>query len=245
MPKVPQSYLDSRRNEILDAAWACFARNGYHETTMQDICRESQLSPGAIYRYFTSKEAILAAISERSLAMGRRLIEDARQQAGGPLDSLEAVGHMMLGAFNHPMFETMTRVNIELWPEIVRNPILREGMRAELLFWHQAVEGILSDSRAAGELRKGIDPSIGATLFMCAYEGMRHYNLVVPEMFTPEALISLGQSFSAEQRAVDTATYLRASEEPGSPLGTRVTRTAVAKKTPVRRVKDSSRRVRG
>ena len=61
MPKVTEAHLESRRQQVLDAAFACFARNGFHQTTMQDICREAQLSPGAVYRYFASKEEIIAA----------------------------------------------------------------------------------------------------------------------------------------------------------------------------------------
>ena len=59
MPKVTQAHLEARRQQILDAAFGCFARQGFHQTTMQDICREAELSPGAVYRYFDSKEAII------------------------------------------------------------------------------------------------------------------------------------------------------------------------------------------
>ena len=65
MPKVSDAYLEARRAEILDAAWRCLADKGYHQTTMQDVCEESGLSYGAIYRYFASKEDILIAIFER------------------------------------------------------------------------------------------------------------------------------------------------------------------------------------
>ena len=37
MPRVDDSYLESRRRHIMDAAVACFAREGFHRTTMQDI----------------------------------------------------------------------------------------------------------------------------------------------------------------------------------------------------------------
>ncbi|MGE0685263.1 MAG: TetR/AcrR family transcriptional regulator, partial [Dehalococcoidia bacterium] len=45
MPKVLPEYLELRRQQILDAAAACFTRAGFHQTTMQDICAESDLSP--------------------------------------------------------------------------------------------------------------------------------------------------------------------------------------------------------
>jgi AcrR family transcriptional regulator len=54
-----------RRSEILDAAQRCFVRSGFHQASMQEICAEAGMSPGNLYRYFRSKEAIIAAIAER------------------------------------------------------------------------------------------------------------------------------------------------------------------------------------
>ena len=57
-----------RREEILDAAQRCFARSGFHGASMQEICSEARMSPGGLYRYFPSKEAIIAGIAERDRA---------------------------------------------------------------------------------------------------------------------------------------------------------------------------------
>ncbi len=65
MPKLSETAQQSRRSHILDAAEACFARAGFHRTTMQDICREAGVSPGALYLYFASKEALIAGLVER------------------------------------------------------------------------------------------------------------------------------------------------------------------------------------
>ena len=42
----------------------CFARTGFHRTSIRDICREAGVSPGAFYVYFDSKEALIAGIAE-------------------------------------------------------------------------------------------------------------------------------------------------------------------------------------
>src|SRR5204863_7462894 len=57
-----------RRGEILAAAQTCFARAGFHQTSMQEICAEAGMSPGNLYRYFRSKEEIIAGIAERDRA---------------------------------------------------------------------------------------------------------------------------------------------------------------------------------
>ena len=66
MPKVEQSYLDARRQQIVDAARTRFASQGFARTSLADIVAESGLSNGAIYRYFTSKDEIVAAICAQS-----------------------------------------------------------------------------------------------------------------------------------------------------------------------------------
>ncbi|NWG25779.1 MAG: TetR/AcrR family transcriptional regulator [Pseudorhodoplanes sp.] len=53
-----------RREEILEAARRCFARSGFHQASMQEICAEAGMSPGNLYRYFPSKEAIIAGLIE-------------------------------------------------------------------------------------------------------------------------------------------------------------------------------------
>jgi AcrR family transcriptional regulator len=50
---------------ILDAAERCFVRSGFHRTTMDDICKDAGVSPGALYVYFDSKEALIEGLSER------------------------------------------------------------------------------------------------------------------------------------------------------------------------------------
>ncbi len=222
MPKVTEAHLKARHQQILDAAWACFARKGYHQTTMQDICEESELSPGAIYRYFASKEAILEGINDRSQEMGRALVEEARSLAGGPLDVLEVIGQTMFASFDDPMFETMTRVNIEIWPEFLRNQALRKAFRKELTFWRTVVTQLLSEAKEQGQLKPEVDPEALAVLLMCSFEGMRHYRLMDPDNFKPERIIELMQALVSEEVSIDAGKAGRKAVSPGLPLGTRL-----------------------
>ena len=223
MPKVTQAHLEARRQQILDAAWVCFARTGYHQTTMQDICEESELSPGAIYRYFAGKEDILKAINDRSQEMGRAIVEEARSLAGGPLDTLEAIGQTFLSAFSDPMFETTTRVNIEVWPEIIRNRTLRANLRKEITFWLEVVTELLSEAKEQGQLKAEIDPQVLAALLICSWEGLRHYNLIDPDTFKPELLIQLMRPLVSEGVTLSEeieGKLTTAKSSLGPPLGT-------------------------
>ena len=68
MPRLKPETQAARRAHILDAAERCFARTGFHATTMNDICREAVVSAGALYIYFASKEELIAGLCERERA---------------------------------------------------------------------------------------------------------------------------------------------------------------------------------
>jgi AcrR family transcriptional regulator len=191
MARVTQAHVEAREAQILDAAWDCFARTGYYETTMQDIADAAGLSAGAIYRYYPSKEHVLRAINDRSRATGRAVVAEARSLTDEPLAALRAIGDTMLSVFHDDEFETTARVNVEVWPHILRDEDLRSRMRDELRFWHKTVVDFLTEAKSRGELRPQVEPETLATLVICAFEGLRHYRLVDEKTFSADALIQL------------------------------------------------------
>src|ERR1700746_164284 len=77
-----------RKTQILDAAIVCFAKRGFHLTSMHDISAEAGISVGLIYRYFQNKEAVILAMADRHKREIHDLLERARQ-APTLLESLE------------------------------------------------------------------------------------------------------------------------------------------------------------
>lgn len=78
MPKVNQEHLDSRRQQIVDAARTRFSDRGFAGTSMADVVTEAGLSTGAIYRYFRSKDELIIAVCEQgSSAFPEDLTADA------------------------------------------------------------------------------------------------------------------------------------------------------------------------
>ena len=117
MPKLKPATQAARRDHILDAAHACFARGGFHATTMQDICKEALVSPGALYVYFDSKEALIAGLCERDRA---ELAQRLEKLAGAKdfLKALEAIGETYF--VDDPIAKQ--RFVVEMGVESTRNP---------------------------------------------------------------------------------------------------------------------------
>jgi TetR/AcrR family transcriptional repressor of uid operon len=68
MPRIDTAQRIDRKTAILDAAERCFVRSGFHGTSMSAICAEAGMSPGNLYRYFPSKEAMIEGLCERDFA---------------------------------------------------------------------------------------------------------------------------------------------------------------------------------
>jgi TetR/AcrR family transcriptional regulator, transcriptional repressor of aconitase len=75
MPKISEERRQARRDQILAASWKCFSQRGIQYTSMEDIVREANLSFGAVYLYYKSKdELILAAFSSAFQEMRALLV---------------------------------------------------------------------------------------------------------------------------------------------------------------------------
>jgi AcrR family transcriptional regulator len=70
MPRVSDHHKAARRDQILNAARACFARKGYQLTTIRELEAESGMSSGAIFNYFPTKLEIFVALAEADTARG-------------------------------------------------------------------------------------------------------------------------------------------------------------------------------
>src|SRR5215467_14840065 len=136
---MSQSQIDSsspdRRSQILDAALVCFARRGFHQTSMHDISAEAGISVGLIYRYFENKEAVISAMADRHKQEISEVLERARQ-APTLLESLEILftAHCCEDA---P--QVVSAFVVDLYAEASRNPQVADLVRDVL---DTAIDGV-------------------------------------------------------------------------------------------------------
>src|ERR1700732_250133 len=96
---------ERRRAEILDAAEAVAAKQGWDALTVDQVARSARLSRALVYVYFRDKEELLFAIGERAMRLLRdRFIAAAADHTAG-LDQVEAIGRAYMGyAYEFPHY---------------------------------------------------------------------------------------------------------------------------------------------
>ena len=175
-----------QRRRILGAAIACFSRDGFHGTSMQQICAEAGMSPGALYRYFPSKEAIIGAIVEGEGAERARLFE----RLNAAPDLIDALSHCM-----RELLSESTMIHARLGPEIMAEAIRNVRLREALLPVQQESFQMLRAALARGVSSQQIDGTTElddlVILLHVIGDGMNLNNLLHPEWRLAERLPAL------------------------------------------------------
>lgn len=171
MPKVTEAHSTARRQQIIDAAYRCFARKGFHQTTMRDIYGEANLSPGAVYHYFDSKDAIIQASFEFDYERSVALFEAAIAR-DDPLHALYELldfflhGLAVAAALNAP------RVNVQGWGEALVNPPMHDALRQVFDRNLAALMQIIRKAQAKGEIDPTLESDAVARMLLALYYGL-------------------------------------------------------------------------
>lgn len=165
MPRVSEEHLATRRRQILDAARSCFARNGFHASSMQDVVVESGLSMGAVYRYFTSKDELIHAIAEE--VVGLLVGEVDHLMDARPLPPLTEVMDDVLRIVEAQAGpDGAVRMAIQVWGEALRNPRLSDLVASVYSRFRSAFVRLAAQAREEGQLPAATDPEqVGRALF--------------------------------------------------------------------------------
>jgi AcrR family transcriptional regulator len=156
MPRVTEAYRESRRRQILDASIECFAREGFHRTSMAQIIAKAGVSVGTIYLYFDSKEQIVEAIAEERHALESALAATALANP----DTRQALHDLADGYLNwlsDPIEQKRRRVTVQVWAEALRSDrvasIVRDGVGQR-----QQIADFVGERQQQGHLVASLDP---------------------------------------------------------------------------------------
>lgn len=161
---------EERKAQIHQAAMACFGRNGYHRTTMDDIAEESGLSKGALYWYFESKKDLFISLVEAYMGeLGVAWEAIAQDEDASATDKLRS----SLALFRDQLegMVSFFGVMMEAWA------LTRHDEDVEVLVgqiyepYIQLMEGIIQEGVATGEFVVSL-PQTTAFVLMTLFDGI-------------------------------------------------------------------------
>lgn len=177
MRKIDPVKHDEKRQEILDAAEKCFIRGGFQGTSISEICAAAHISPGHLYHYFDSKEAIIDAIADQGLEKATCHFQEMMQ---GPnaLDAISAQIEIMKSQPQHAGSILM----LDMLAEAGRNPAMARIVQKQSKKISAFIADLLRRGQANGHIEKNLDPDIAANLMLCLMDGTKGLGIRNPKV---------------------------------------------------------------
>ena len=159
---------DKKRSHIVEAATGCFIQNGFHQTGMQEICAAAGMSPGALYRYFSSKQKIIEALADEERALNRKWL-NVLATYPDVVEGLEAVVTHLAPLL---VDRTAARLTLEVGAEAARNAEIAAIFAESDDEVRDAVISALKRGQQQGHVRADLDVPAAAHLLIALFDGL-------------------------------------------------------------------------
>lgn len=174
---------DGTRRRILEAAISCFARAGFHGTSMQEICAKAEISPGGLYRHFSSKDKIIEAIAESE----RERIAEMMVGMSGPGPILPAMLQCGMSHLREFCGTERSALCSEIEAEAQRNDKVRLIFDRVEQDVYQRLRDALTLAQSRGEFDGSLDIDLTTTLFMAIHDGLLK-RMTFDQSMTPDRI---------------------------------------------------------
>ena len=156
------------RKEILRVAEKLFSERGFKDVSMQDICNETGLSKGGLYRHFGNKADILFELIKKE-----QRVEQDIQEGASAVQVLEN----FLGVYRDDMKKRKKSLAYALfeYASISEEPIVDSKNTKEKEHWHKLVAYGLK----TGEFND-VNPDVVMDTFLYSYRGVIMWGRVLP-----------------------------------------------------------------
>lgn len=195
------SRSEERRNlkqEIIEAAWELFYKNGYEKTTVNDIIKAVHTSKGGFYYYFQAKEELLNSL----YSVFDREYEKFYETMDKSLDSLIQLKQLS----QYVSYFIEGNVSAELLAALYQSQLVKKTQDCSLnpdRYYIRLVKKIISEGQEKGEIRADItveelahhvlllergiimDWCVQNGRFSLGYYGTRNFDLYI-EFMRPE-----------------------------------------------------------
>jgi AcrR family transcriptional regulator len=177
MPKVTPQYEEARKKSILEGAASVFAREGYQQTTIDEIAAALKMSKGAIYLYFKNKEelyvSVLQAIYERRFA-----ILSTAYETDDPITvKFEKIMDRLGSLMNHDDY-VFIRLSLEGFLESEHMPKLHAIKTESHQHFYALINELLQEGQRSGQINPELNLPSTIAIFMAVADGLMMHSLV-------------------------------------------------------------------
>lgn len=163
----------SRRRErtrtlLLDAAERLMSQRAPEEIRVEDVATEAGISPASVYVHFGTKDALLAAVTERVLAVATDALRAAYAAQASPLERFAGVGAAYLRLLlDHPAVVKYLTVTGERGPSTTVEDDVVVGFSVLRREFEQSIR----EAVEAGAIRE-VDPELMSYFLFGAWNGV-------------------------------------------------------------------------
>ncbi len=160
------------RARILAAAERLFAAEGFDRVSMPDIAAASGITPGAIYRHFSSKDALFFEVVRLAVA--------AAPMPPGDLPDIAA-------AYTGPELKHLRQMAVEVHHASAKRPRVRRLLRRALDARIAGLEAGIAGAQKEGHLEPGLDAHLLAHTALVFIVGLMHMETLAPRLIGNDA----------------------------------------------------------
>ena len=156
---VRQARSEATRQKIIDSAVELFAEIGYSATGLGDIIERAELTKGALYYHFDSKESLATAIIEQGNA---NLVDAFRSITDASAPALESIIHGLFVLADLLSTDKVARSSTHLLRSFSE---FNEAAVRAFGGWLEEMTARTRQARDEGDLRADLDPvAVGETI---------------------------------------------------------------------------------
>ncbi|WP_066307997.1 TetR/AcrR family transcriptional regulator [Bacillus sp. FJAT-29814] len=183
MPVVSDDYKKNKKALILKSAFECFAEKGFQVATMEDIVKHSNISKGAIYNYFSSKDEIYIELMNQRTSESINKLKDELGRFTTSHEKLEHLFNTYSDVNKTSDYVNMTKVHIEFWLYSTRKDELRTIMISRFNMYKDLFKTIIDEGIKNGEFSKKTNSEELSLIFWGVMDGSSLHHAMLLELF--------------------------------------------------------------
>jgi len=158
----------TRKKQILSAARKCFIAKGIHSASMQEICKTGKISPGALYRYYPSKQAIIEAIAAQEHEQNLELLDYLK----GTTDPVRGLKDAIPDVLSTLLNKDFARLMIEISSEATRNNEVQNAFHKVEDQFKSELTSIFKSAQDDGKIARAANIETAVFSLLALFDGI-------------------------------------------------------------------------